>query len=117
MRPTPMSPSEFPSSPSVPPSAVGSSVSVPAARWQAITADLAARGVTGPVTLVSARSVTWPNGALGCPKPGVMYTQALVDGLQVVVEVAGKRYDYRFGRSDSAKLCENPGPLSSPSDR
>ncbi|MCA0296122.1 MAG: hypothetical protein LCH96_12625 [Actinobacteria bacterium] len=89
------------------PSPSGSaSVEVPPKRWAAILGDLTNRGVpTDAVEVVKAVSVTWPNGALGCPKPGVSYTQALVDGMQVVVSVAGKQYDYRFGNSDQPKLC------------
>lgn len=83
----------------------GEPVAVPAARWDAIVADLAERGVTGTPELVSAHAVTWNNGALGCPSPGVSYTQAIVDGMRVVVEVDGTTYDYRFGTTDSPKLC------------
>ena len=79
---------------------------VPAARWTAILADLAARGAaTDDVQLVSARQVTWSDGSLGCPQPGQSYTQAVVDGMQVVVGAAGKQYDYRFGASDHPRLC------------
>lgn len=78
---------------------------VPPARWDAIVADLTARGVTGTPELVSATAVTWNNGALGCPSPGQSYTQAIVDGMQVIVTVDGVRYDYRFGTSDAPKLC------------
>lgn len=100
----PMSTPSTPASPSPSASAPGD---VPEARWAAILADLAARGVaTDDVQLVSARSVTWNSGALGCPKPGSSYTQALVNGMQVVVSAAGKQYDYRFGSSDTPKLCE-----------
>ena len=40
------------------------------------------------------------------PRPGVSYTQAIVDGVQVIVTVDGTTYDYRFGSTDSPKLCE-----------
>jgi hypothetical protein len=30
----------------------------------------------------------------------------VVDGMQVIVDVDGTSYDYRFGRSDSPRLCE-----------
>jgi hypothetical protein len=80
---------------------------VPDARWSAILADLDGRGApTDAVELVSVRSVTWNNGALGCPKPGRSYTQALVQGMQVVVRAADREYDYRFGTTDRPKLCE-----------
>nr|WP_300151807.1 hypothetical protein [Propionicimonas sp.] len=80
---------------------------VPDARWTAILDDLTGRGApTDAVELVSARSVTWNNGALGCPKPGRSYTQALVQGMQVVVRAGDREYDYRFGNGDRPKLCE-----------
>ncbi|WP_203582351.1 hypothetical protein [Microbacterium hibisci] len=83
----------------------GEAVQVPPARWDAIVADLAARGVTAAPELVSSHAITWSNGALGCPEPGFMYTQALVDGMRVVVVVDGIEYDYRFGRDDTPRLC------------
>lgn len=83
------------------------------ARWTAIVDDLAKRGVSGIPTLVSAEPVTWPDGALGCPAPGQSYTQAVIEGLRVVVTADGKDYDYRFGKTDAPKLCEQllPGAL------
>lgn len=99
------------SSPSMSPSAsqssTGSSTEVPPKRWAAILGDLTTRGVpTDAVDLVSARSVTWNDGSLGCPQPGQNYTQSLVPGMQVVVKVATVEYDYRFGRTDTPKLCK-----------
>ena len=81
---------------------------VPPKRWAAIIGDLTARGVpTDAVALVSAAPVTWNDGSLGCPQPGQSYTQALVPGLHVVVKVATTEYDYRFGRTDTPRLCEH----------
>ena len=78
---------------------------VPAARWAAIEDDLAQRGVTGVVELVSAEAVVFSDGSLGCPSPGQSYTQAQVDGMRVVVSVDGTTYDYRLGAGDTLKLC------------
>jgi hypothetical protein len=80
---------------------------IPATHWAAVLSDLATRGiVTDGIEVVTARSVTWPNGALGCPKPGMAYTQMVIDGYQVVVTVGGKTYDYRFGSTATPRLCE-----------
>ncbi|MFT4220692.1 MAG: hypothetical protein QM611_09265 [Microbacterium sp.] len=84
----------------------GTATPVPAARWDAIVADLADRGVSDEPQLVSAEAVTFANGALGCPKPGVAYTQQVVEGMRVVVRAGGASYDYRFGRGDKPVLCE-----------
>ncbi len=83
----------------------GVAADLPTARWDAIVADLADRGIAGDPTLVSAESVTWQNGALGCPSPGMSYTQALIDGMRVIVRVDATTYDYRFGTDDRPKLC------------
>jgi hypothetical protein len=62
------------------------------------------------VALVSAEMVTWSDGSLGCPEPGMVYTEALVDGYRIVVEVAGARVDYH-GALDSAPFrCDDPTP-------
>ena len=39
--------------------------------------------------VASWQAVTWPDGALGCPQPGRMYTQALVPGWRGVIDVPG----------------------------
>lgn len=103
-RPTPAR-SPFATTTRGPITPTGEATTVPPARWDAIVADLAARGVTGTPELVSATAVTWNNGALGCPSPGAVYTQALVDGMQVIVTVDGVTYDYRFGTTNAPRLC------------
>jgi len=73
----------------------------------AVLADAAKR--TGrpiaEIEVVSAQSVTWSDGSLGCPQPGMMYTQALVPGYRVVVEVGGERYDYHASLRGGISLC------------
>lgn len=83
----------------------GTPTEVPADRWAAIEDDLRTRGVDGTPELVSAEAVTFSDGSLGCPSPGQSYTQALVDGMRVVVSVDGVSYDYRFGGGGAPKLC------------
>lgn len=97
-------------------------VDPPETHMEAIRADLDGRGVSGSdATLVEAHRKTWDTGALGCPAPGVNYTEALVDGWQVVVKVGDKTYDYRFGSNSSPTLCENSmnfigAPTEAPTD-
>lgn len=73
-------------------------------------ADLASRlGVDSEVIeVVSVEEVTWRNGSLGCPQPGMFYTQALVDGLRIVLAVAGRGYHYHQGGQGEPFLCERP---------
>ncbi len=72
-------------------------------------ADLASRtGVDeAGIEVLKAEEVTWSNGALGCPKPGVSYTQALVDGYQVILFADGRAYDYHAGSDAKPFLCSS----------
>lgn len=83
---------------------------VPSALWDAVVADLVDRldQPAPEIDLVSIKEMTWNDGSLGCPEPGQAYTQALVDGIQLIVAVGGERYDYRSAGGDSITLCESP---------
>src|SRR3569833_4073878 len=59
------------------------------------------------VKVISAEAVNWPNGALGCPKPGRMYTQAIVPGYRILLEAGGKRFTYNASTRGSYKRCDN----------
>jgi len=57
------------------------------------------------LVIVRAEPVVWNDGSLGCPEPGMEYTQALVNGYWVIIEAAGQTYDFRVGRGGSFQLC------------
>jgi len=69
--------------------------------------DLAAR--TGlpetQLTVVAAETVTWRDGSLGCPEPGMMYTQALVAGYLIRLEAGGKVYEYHGAAGGEPAYC------------
>ena len=79
---------------------------VPASIIDAVVADIAkTAGVPADqITVVSAESVTFPDGSLGCPQPGLAYTQMVVDGYKIVAKVEETVYDYR-GSGSSFKRC------------
>jgi hypothetical protein len=66
------------------------------------------------LVIVRAESAVWNDGSLGCPEPGMMYTQAQVNGYWIVIEAAGQKYDFRVGRGGSFRLCP-PGQGHPPS--
>jgi len=76
--------------------------------WAAILADLERRlgEPAADPTVLTATAQTWTDGSLGCPVAGQMYTQALVDGYQVILEVDGQQYDYRVGSGTDVRLCQ-----------
>lgn len=73
-------------------------------------ADLAAfLGIPeGDIELVERAEVVWSDGSLGCPQPGMSYTQALVDGSRIVLEAGGAEYEYHSGAGRAPFLCLNP---------
>lgn len=81
---------------------------MPGIRTTAAIQQLAGRLGVAPesISVVEARAVTWTDGSLGCPEPGMMYTQALVPGELIVLEVAGRRY--RFHSSLRGEPFECP---------
>jgi len=58
---------------------------MPRAVRRAVVADAAKRFnvAESAVVLVRAEQLTWSDGSLGCPEPGVAYTQVLVAGFRV----------------------------------
>lgn len=70
-------------------------------------ADLAERLDVDPeaVTLAGATPVTWRSGALGCPEPGMSYTQALVPGIWIMMKAGDKVYRYHAARNREPFFC------------
>jgi len=73
-------------------------------------ADLAERlGVAVTEIIVNeVETVTWRTGALGCPQPGMSYTQALVPGVRLILEHGGDLYYYHGTSANDLFYCENP---------
>jgi len=69
--------------------------------------DAARRAPSGAPapSLISAEHVTWPDGSLGCPQPGRVYTMALVRGYRIRVQSGGAELDYHAGERGAPFLC------------
>ena len=69
------------------------------------------------LVIVRAEAVVWNDGSLGCPEPGMEYTQALVNGYWVLIKAAEQTYDFRVGGGGSFRFCpEGRGHPPRPSD-
>ena len=97
-----------------PPASPGLAAVVDAAR-----ADAAQRSglPASQLQVVLAESVTWSDGSLGCPRPGMLYTQALVPGFRVRLKVAADVWNYHASGRGAPALCppewvREPGPGS-----
>lgn len=60
------------------------------------------------VSVVEVERSTWPDGALGCPEPGGVYTQAIESGYRVLLSVDEDRFDYRISDRGSVRRCDQP---------
>ena len=57
------------------------------------------------LNVLSAAAVTWPDGSLGCPKPGVMYTMALVPGYRIRIQAGERVLDYHASTRGQLLVC------------
>jgi hypothetical protein len=90
-----------------------------AAVVDAALADAAKRSglAAAQLEVMSAASVTWADGSLGCPRPGLLYPQALVPGYRVRLKIGAEVWDYHAGERGAPVLCpagraHDPGPNS-----
>lgn len=96
----------------VPPSGAPVIGEVPAEFLANVVADAAERAEVdaAAVEVVQAEATTWSDGSLGCPEPGMFYTQALVDGYHVILAAGDDEFDYRLTANGGSVLCENGRP-------
>jgi hypothetical protein len=49
----------------------------------------------------------WPDSALGCPQPGIMYSQIVTPGFLIIISTRnGKRLEYHANARGDVRLCE-----------
>ncbi len=56
------------------------------------------------VQVVSVEQKEWRDSSLGCPEAGKGYLMVITPGYQIILEVQGKRYDYRTSQT-LVRLC------------
>lgn len=96
-----------------PQAAEGVSVSgLPSDLLNAVLEDAGRRTGVAPAALIvtQAQAMTWNDGSLGCPEPGMFYTQALVDGYWIIVEADDQALDYRVQSNGMLRVCEGGLP-------
>lgn len=93
--------------PSPAPTASPGPFDLPATVVDPVVADIARLAAlpVDQVTVRSAEVITFPDAGLGCPVPGMIYTQVQVDGYKIVAVAAGTTYDYRGTGPGKFRLC------------
>ena len=81
--------------------------SMPREVRRAVVADAAKRFrvAESAVVLTGAEQVTWGDGSLGCPQPGMAYTQALVPGYRVTAKTAAGQFVYHTDERGNVVTC------------
>jgi hypothetical protein len=80
-------------------------------RVEEAVAELVADGVDrDAIELVTAERVTWPDGSLGCPQPGMAYTQVLVEGYRIVLAAEGDEIAFHGAGNEPPRRCDTPAP-------
>lgn len=109
--PMPPLPHQSPAPGSLPDGGVPDAVAARADVQQAVADEAARTGApASAVELIGYADVTWSDGSLGCPQPGMMYTQALVDGRQLVLAVDGQLASYHAALNGPFTYCSAPVP-------
>ncbi len=57
------------------------------------------------ISVIQARAVSWASSALGCPKEGMNYTQAIVPGVLLLLDANGVIYHYHGRSGKSLFYC------------
>ena len=81
--------------------------STPAEMIEAALDDAANRSTTprAGIKVISEEAVTWPDGSLGCPQPGMVYTQALVPGYRIVLQAGEQTLNYHAMSRGKPVFC------------
>jgi len=95
-----------------------STTAIPREVRRAVVADAAKRFnvAESAVVLTRAEQVTWPDGSLGCPEPGRMYTQMLVDGFRVSAKTTEGELLYHTDSRGNVANCASGKPHQRPVD-
>lgn len=78
---------------------------------QAVTAaqQALAEATNTPIEEMQLASVTareWPDSSLGCPQPGMMYTQVITPGYLVILEAGGRQHNVHTDTGGRAVVCQ-----------
>lgn len=92
-------------------------VQVPQAILSVVIEDAANKEnlAAAAVTVLSGKPVDWSDGSLGCPEPGMSYTQVITPGYLVVIDAGGVILEYHLNQQGAFKQCTG-GTYYPPSD-
>jgi len=60
---------------------------------------------TAQLRVALAETVTWPDGAIGCPEPGRQYAQVLVSGYRIRITAGTETLEYHGSVRGQVMFC------------
>jgi hypothetical protein len=60
------------------------------------------------IQLLEFKAMVWPDSSLGCPRPGMNYTQVQRDGFLIRFSAQGRNFNYHGGSGRDPFLCDRP---------
>ena len=66
---------------------------------------------TEKINVLSVEAVEWPDGSIGCGKPGTEYLQVVTPGFLIVLEANSQIYTYHTDMSSQIILCSEKPPI------
>lgn len=88
---------------------------VPQDMLEPVLEDAAGRAdvAVGDLEVIRSQAMVWPDGALGCPRPGEAYIQVIIPGYWVEITGPGGPYDYRLDDRGNFRICDRTLPFGS----
>lgn len=68
------------------------------------------------IEVLEAKLVVWPDAAMGCPDPEMVYIQVPQDGSVIRLQCGDQVYQYHTGGARMPFLCEEPTPSLGPNE-
>jgi hypothetical protein len=62
------------------------------------------------INLIETKEVFWADTSLGCPQPGISYTQVQTPGHLIILESNGNEFEYHANIHNYVFYCEDPTP-------
>ncbi|GAB1263700.1 hypothetical protein NBRC116493_31470 [Aurantivibrio infirmus] len=65
-------------------------------------------GTDAEITVKTEEEVTWNNGAMGCPQPEGVYSQALIPGYRIILIANDREYAFHGRNNGEPFYCQTP---------
>ena len=58
------------------------------------------------ITVTRVEPVDWPDSSLGCPQPGMLYSQIVTPGYRIILSNGSQQYEFHTDRGNRVIPCQ-----------